>query len=65
MRRGVPWPQRKLRPDAPAPWDRQRAQARLIRQGTLTSVMGKAVVKTVQAIPKVQVCSEHAYQIGA
>jgi len=43
----------------------QRAQARLIRQEALNSVMGKAVVKTVQAIPFKLLCFEHANQIGA
>ena len=45
---------------------RRRAQARLIRQEALNSVMGKAVVNsTVQAILFRVVCLEHAKQIGA
>jgi hypothetical protein len=37
----------------------------LIRQEALNRVMGKAVVKTVQAIPNSTVCLEHATEIGA
>ena len=39
-----------------------------VREGgarPLTSVMGKAVVKTVQAIPRMVLCYEHAFQNGA
>ena len=43
----------------------RRAQARLIRQETLNSVMGKTVVKTVQAIPCKLLCLEHAFEMGA
>jgi hypothetical protein len=44
----------------------RRAQARLIRQEALNSVMGKAVVNsTVQAIPLMLLCLEHAKEIGA
>ena len=39
--------------------------ARLIRAGRLSSVMGKAVVKTAQAIPKDRLCFEHALRFGA
>jgi hypothetical protein len=37
----------------------------LIRQEALNSVMGKAGVKTVQAIPFDTMCFEHAGEIGA
>jgi len=57
--------QRKLSRDVPE-GGRRRAQARLIRQEALNSVMGKTVVKkTVQAIPIAALCLEHARQIGA
>ena len=56
-------PTRELRRDAPAQDGRRRAQARLIRQEALTSVMGKAVVKTVQAIPIDVSCLEHAIRL--
>jgi len=49
----------------PGAHGRQRAQARLIRQEALNSVMGKAVVKTVQAIPHTTLRLERAAQIGA
>jgi hypothetical protein len=58
--------QRKQRRDASPQDDRRRAQARLIWQEALNSVMGKAVVNsTVQAIPLMLLCLEHAKEIGA
>ena len=60
MRRDVSRPRRKPRRDVLAQDGRRRAQARLIRQEALNSVMGKAVVKTVQAIPYAALCLEHA-----
>jgi hypothetical protein len=41
------------------------AQARLIRQEVLPRVMGKTVVKTVQAIPYSTLRLERAAKIGA
>ena len=64
-RRGMPIPQRKLQPDALTCWGRQRALARLVRVGRLAGVMGKAVVKTAQAIPEDRLCFEHALRFGA
>lgn len=65
MPRDVSRSQRKLSCDVPE-GGRRRAQARLIRQETLNSVMGKTVVRTtVQAIPFKLLCLEHADQIGA
>jgi hypothetical protein len=62
----VSWSQRKRLHDAFPQGGRRRAQARLIRQEALNSVMGKAVVKsTVQAIPFMLVCLEPAEKIGA
>ncbi len=58
--------QRKRPRDASPQDGRRRAQARLIRQETLNSVMGKTVVNsTVQAIPLAAVRLEPARQIGA
>jgi hypothetical protein len=49
----------KLQRDASPQDGRRRAQARLIRQEALNSVMGKAVVNsTAQAIPLRVVCPE-------
>ena len=45
MQRDVPRPQRKLWREVPPQGGRRRAQARLIRQEALSSVMGRAVVK--------------------
>jgi hypothetical protein len=59
-------PQRKRRHDAFPQDGRRRAQARLIRQEALNSVMGKAVVNlTVQAIPFMLVCFEPTEKFGA
>jgi hypothetical protein len=45
---------------------RRRAQAQLIWQEALNSVMGKVVVEnTAQAIPEKKMCPEHASKIGA
>jgi hypothetical protein len=53
--------QRKRLHDAFPQDGRRRAQARLIRQEALNSVMGKAVVNsTVQAISQKTLCYEHA-----
>jgi hypothetical protein len=58
--------QRKRPLDASPQDGRRRAQARLIRQEALNSVMGKAVVNsTVQAIPFMLVSLEPAEKIGA
>ena len=65
MRRVVSRPRHKRPHDASAQDGRRRAQARLIRQDALNSVMGKAVVKTVQAIPHKHLCFEPATKIGA
>ena len=61
----MPRLQRKLRPDAPTCWGRRRALARLVWVGRLAGVMGKAVVKTAQAIPEDRLCFEHALRFGA
>ncbi len=65
MRRDASQSQRKLWRDGLAQHGRRRAQARLIRQNALNGVMGKAVVKTVQAMPLMLLCLEHALEIGA
>ena len=66
MRREVSRSQRKRPHDAFPQHGRRRAQARLIRQEALNSVMGKAVVtSTVQAIPFMLVRLEPAEKIGA
>jgi hypothetical protein len=58
-------PRRKQRHDVPTRDGRRRARARLIRREALNSVMGKTVVKTVQAIPNTTLCLEHAAETGA
>ena len=41
-------------------------ETRLIRRQALTSVMGKTVIRTVQATPEKNLCpKEHAREIGA
>jgi hypothetical protein len=57
----------RKRPHDASPQDgRRRAQARLIRQEALNSVMGKtAISSAVQAIPLRALCLEYAKQIGA
>ena len=65
MRRVVSRPRRKPPHDASAQDGRRQAQARLIRQDALNGVMGKAVVKTVQAISHKHLCFEPATKIGA
>jgi len=65
MQRDVSRPQRNLWRDALAQNGRQRAQVRLIRQEVLNSVMGRAVIETVQAIPNDKLCLELAFKIGA
>ena len=37
----------------------------MIRQQALTGVMGKTVIRTVQATPEKKLCPEHAGKIGA
>ena len=58
-------PLRKRRRDVTAHGGRRRARARLSRQEALNSVMGKAAVEAVQAIPCKVLCPEHAAQNGA
>ena len=41
------------------------ARSLLVKQHTMNGVMGKAVVKTVQAMPLMLSCLEHALEIGA